>query len=291
MNNRPPILIHLHIPKNAGTTLSRMIKLRLLTQPPTNLLHPTQTLGLYNVAGYENRLARIAALNERGRQRVRFFESHAGYGVHESLPREARYMTMLREPINRVLSVFSVRKQAGRIPADMSLEAFVHREDVGRVWWVDNAQVRFLAGEKGRLLDVPPGQCQPHHLELAKARLAEQIWFFGLVERFNESLCLLFRQLNWKPMAYLTGNVTPRRLSLAELPAAERQMIERVNALDIELYRFAREMFDRRVEAAGPGLAEQVSAYARRQGRVDRVLGPVARPLFNAWHKLVRLRR
>ncbi|MEX0887401.1 MAG: hypothetical protein WD009_13280 [Phycisphaeraceae bacterium] len=288
MDARPPILIHLHIPKNAGTTLSRMIKRRLLLRPPTNILHHSQTLGLYNVPDYRRRLDAINALPERGQRRIRFFEAHAAWGLHESLPGAARYVTMLREPTNRVLSVFSYRKELGRIPADMSLEAFVAREDVHRVWWVDNAHVRYLAGEHGHILDVPPGGCQRQHLELAKTRLVEGIGFFGLVERFDESLCLLFRWLNWKPTHYLTGNVTRRRLHMDELDEPTRDMIRELNVLDTELYAFACELFEQRVRDAGASFADEVAAYGQSNARANRLIRPLALPLFNAWHKLAR---
>ncbi len=285
-----PILIHLHIPKNAGTTLSRMIKLRLLLRPPTNLLHHSQTLGLYNVGNYRRRLGRIDALSDRAKARIRFFEAHAGFGLHGSLPRPARYMTMLREPTSRVLSVYSFRKQMGRIPADMPLSEFLEHDDVHRVWWIDNAHVRYLAGEQGDILDVPLGQCQPHHLETAKQRLAEEVFFFGLVERFDESVCLLFRALGWRPATYVTGNVTQRRLAMEEVDEPTRRRIVELNALDIELHRFACELFERRVAQAGPTFADEVAAYRRRVARAQRLVRPLALPLFNAWRFVTRER-
>ena len=48
-----PLLIHLHIPRNAGSTLGRLLRLKLGFWPPANLLHHAQTLGFYRLAGFE----------------------------------------------------------------------------------------------------------------------------------------------------------------------------------------------------------------------------------------------
>ncbi len=89
-----PLLIHLHIPRNAGSTLGRLLRLKLGFWPPANLLHHAQTLGFYRLPGFEQRLAAIAAMSNSARQRVRLFEAHAGYGLHEQLPKPSIYLTM-----------------------------------------------------------------------------------------------------------------------------------------------------------------------------------------------------
>ena len=115
--SRAPLLIHLHIPKNAGTTLSRMVKIGLLLRPPTNLLREQSTLGMYSTPGTDARVEAIARLPERRRARVRFFEAHCGWGVHERLPRECAYFTLLREPNKRTLSVFGFEGEGARHPS------------------------------------------------------------------------------------------------------------------------------------------------------------------------------
>ena len=76
------------------------------------------------------------------------------------LPAPNTVITMLREPVDRTLSVFSFLKQNGTISGGMPLEDFLESAPADRVWWVDNAQVRYLAGEKGQMTSFRRG-CRP----------------------------------------------------------------------------------------------------------------------------------
>ena len=160
MPDQPRVVIHLHIPKNAGTTLSRMLKIRYGVWPPHKLWKHAIRLGCYDV-DHEDRLPTIAALSQRDRDRIRFFEAHAGYGVHHGLPHEPAYLTVLREPVDRALSVFYHRIEEGHLPENASLVDYVRSGDPQRVWWVDNAQVRYLASDDGEIVDVPHGTVDP----------------------------------------------------------------------------------------------------------------------------------
>ncbi len=64
-----PLLIHLHIPRNAGSTLGRVLRLKLGFWPPSHLLHHFRTLGFYRLAGFQQRLNAIEALSA-GRQSI-----------------------------------------------------------------------------------------------------------------------------------------------------------------------------------------------------------------------------
>lgn len=273
MSTPAPIIVHLHIPKNAGTTLSRMLKLRALLHPPTNVLHRDAVLGQYRKPT-EGRLAAIGGMSAADRRRVRFYEEHCGYGVHEHLPRECRYLTVLRDPIDRTLSVYDFLRQEGRIPADQTLGEFLDRPTIRRVWWIDNAHVRYLAGEHGDIIDAPVGGCPRALLETARSRLVGQIEWFGLTERFDESLLLLCERMGWSATATIRSNVTKARTSRRDTVAPELvARIEGMNELDLELDAFARRLFQERLDAI-PNAAERLDHLRAHAGVVQRVLGP-----------------
>ncbi|MCC5785592.1 MAG: sulfotransferase family 2 domain-containing protein [Phycisphaerales bacterium] len=279
--SRNGILIHLHIPKNAGTTLSRMIKLRLITRPPTRLIHHDLVLGYYNVAGLDQRLQAIADLSPSKQRKVKFFEAHCAYGVHERLPEPSHYMTFLREPVDRTLSAFSHCKKQGHIPQDMPLEQFVSELPANPVWQTDNAQVRYLAGENGLIDTRPVGEVDRAMLDLAKERL-DDMFFVGLMERFDESVILLGRKLGWSRLAYGRSNVNPDRARADEIDADTRELIERHNLLDTELYQHAEELFNRRLASEGPSLQREVERFTRRNRRAAVVLNPLYNSLKGA---------
>ncbi len=279
MSAQPPILVHLHIPKNAGTTLSRMLKLRTLLHPPTNIFHRAAVLGQYQHPT-ETRLPAIAAMSDRDQRRVRFYEEHCGYGVHEHLPRACTYLTMLRDPIDRTLSVYDFLRQEGRIAADQPLEAFLDKPTIRRVWWIDNAQVRYLAGEQGNIIDAPVGECPPTLLDTAKRRLEHDIAWFGLLERFDESLFLLCRTLGWPHAVAVRSNVTKARSSTRSTVAPE--LLERIaamNALDLELDTFARDLFQQRLDAI-PDVEAKLERLRARSAKRQRWIAPVQKLAF-----------
>ncbi len=278
------ILIHLHIPKNAGTTLSRMVKLRLVTRPPTRLLAHSTVLGKYDVAGLDKRVEAIASLPEREKKRVCFFEAHCAYGIHERLPGPHRYMTVIREPVDRTLSVYAFCKKNRFIDADTTLEQFLEELPENPVWQTDNAQIRYLAGENGVIDTRPVGAVDREMLELAKKRL-EEMFFVGIMERFDESVVLLGRQLGWRGLAYGRSNVNKQRAKPNEIDPSQRELILSRNELDLELHEFAGDLLQRRIEEQGERFAKDVDRFVRRNQKA----GVILKPIYNSLMKTRKL--
>lgn len=281
------VVIHLHIPKNAGTTLSRMLKLRYGVWPPHKLYKHAIRLGCYDVE-HEDRLDTIERLPERDRDIIRFFEAHAGYGVHHRLPGQPVYLTVLREPIDRTLSVFYHMIEEGHLPKDASLLDYVTSGDPQRVWWVDNAQVRYLASDDGDILDMPHGTVPDELLAKAKQRLESFAWF-GVTERFDAGLLLLGDLLGIRRPYYGTSNVTGVRKKRHEIDPEIIALIEDRNRLDTQLHRWALERVDAQIAELGPGFAERVKAFRARNQRHNATLGRAFALLPKA-RQMLRLR-
>jgi hypothetical protein len=86
----------------------------------------------------------------------------------------------------------------------------------------------------------------PRDLARAKRRL-EQCAFIGFTQTFDTSLAALGRQLDWPEIgqsltAALRQELSRRATLVATLPQADRTLIRQVNALDAELYDFARSL-------------------------------------------------
>src|SRR5438128_6438596 len=89
-------LIFLHIPKTAGTTLNRIIDWQY------------NPVSIFTVDPHRIRatVARFKTFSEQRRRRFRVVRGHLLYGIHEFLPQGATYITMLREPVARLLSTY-----------------------------------------------------------------------------------------------------------------------------------------------------------------------------------------
>lgn len=293
----PSPLILIHIPKTAGTTLSQMLRVHFGAWPPTRWLRHARTLGYYHL-GYarpehmEARLSRIAALSPRQRRQVCFFAAHAGYGLHERMPSDLRatagYLTVLREPVSRVISTFKHLQAEGRIAPDLNLRNYIdHRRHYG-LFKFDNAQTRYLAAEQGRTVDAHPHHVTREMLEVACERLERDLWWFGLTERFDESVLLLADLLGWRKPRYVSARVA----AAATIDPPETSLLARIaeiNALDMELYAFARTLLERRIVAAGPEFAARVEIFRARNARYARRMSPIAGALPNARRTMQKL--
>ncbi|MEM7229453.1 MAG: hypothetical protein AAF432_11640 [Planctomycetota bacterium] len=272
VNPREALLIHLHIPKTAGTTLSRLVRLRLLRWPPTHWFDHAIMMGDYNVPWLDQRYAHLDRLSPRRQRRVRFFGSHHfGWGVHERLPsrRPSAYLTMLRDPVARVMSTYSFLRRERRIEPTMSISSFLDQPKPFRTFHVDECQLRFLAGERGEVIDVPPGACTQTMCDVAMERL-DSMFFVGIMEAFDASMMRLAAAMQWRSCRYHRAQVTPRPIDIDD---DIRERIESANRFDRQLYMHARQIHDASLNAMGDDREQRLEQHQRRVARYSRTLG------------------
>jgi hypothetical protein len=244
-------IVFLHIPKTAGTTLHRIIERQYR---PEELYSPGLTKG--------HQVGELAKLSEERRAEIRMFRGHMGFGVDRHLPVPATYMTILREPIDRVVSYYYfIRRTPDHYLHDFvefgetDLKTFV---DSKAHVMIDNAQTRVLSG----VWHGPPfGGCTEEMLETAKSNLRDRFAVVGLTERFDETLLLMKRAFGWRNVFYTRQNVSSRRPSRKELAPETLQAIASTNQLDIALYRYAAGLFEEQVSRYGSSFVAQVKAF------------------------------
>jgi hypothetical protein len=103
-----------------------------------------------------------------------------------------------------------------------------------------NLQTGMIAGDEW---DDPQRVADRTALERAKENLRKH-FLVGLTEEFDASLRLMRQRFGWDVKSYTKKNVTRRKPSVETLDAETRGLLEQANALDLELYRFARELFE-----------------------------------------------
>jgi hypothetical protein len=237
MDHHAGSLIFLHIPKAAGTTLHAIIEAEYGPDAVWNI----------DRRRWREALAAFAELPAAARQKVKVFKGHMEFGLHRHLPFPARYLTMLRHPVDRVVSNYYYILRAPEHPfhEEMKQRPMSLREYVANGTQQDNGQTRLLSGAQ----DLPFLQCTRVHLETAKANLREHFAAVGLAERFDESLLLFQREFGWRRPYYTRKNVTENRPALRALPAGDLAVIESLNALDVELYAYARGLYREHVRS------------------------------------------
>jgi len=238
------VLFFSHIPKTAGTTLRAIIS----RQYPRHLIHtcPGGTQGI----------ELFSKLLEQRREKVTVLHEHIPFGLHESLQVPVDYITMLREPVDRVISFYYfIRGKPGNDlyekVVNMSLEDFA---DSGLAQVV-NQQTRFVSGLRNN--------STVEALKAAKSNLARHFTAFGLAEHFDESLLLFKRLFGWGNIHYASQNVAKNRPARGEIPKATIRLIEKHNEFDLELYAFARERFEDVIRKQGQSFRRDVDSFQR----------------------------
>jgi hypothetical protein len=243
-------LIFQHIPKTAGTTMSQI----LLRQYP-----PEDT---FRIERARQTFAELSALTDEQRAQIRLLYGHLLFGAHELLPRTARYLTFLRDPVDRAMShYYSVlrtpdhRLYSKVTSRRMSLADYV---ESGISRELANGQTCLIAGgELGR-----EDLCSPELLERAKRNIGKHFWFVGLTERFNESLLLVKEIFGWKePVYYTPLNVTSERPPLRDMSKDAVNLIREHNRLDLALYQFAEERLDVEIERRGSDFQRRLRIF------------------------------
>jgi Galactose-3-O-sulfotransferase len=244
------VVFFLHLPKAAGSTLNRVIAQQY---PPA---------AIYKTAGKPPAVnAQELAANLRTPGGIRLVAGHFGFGLHGAVPGEFTYITMLRDPVERLLSHFHFARRLQTHPLHAEITSGrLTLPDVARR--LANLQTRYLADEAVRGTAESAGA---ETLASAQENLRRHFSVVGLAERFNESLILLQRRLGWKVRAVANSNVTRGRPARAAHGEEDLAAVRAANLLDIELYAAARARFAEEVDDAGLGFRIAVNWLGARQ--------------------------
>ena len=201
-NNKQDLcLLFLHIPKAGGTTLYRIIE----RQYKRNEIYSISRGKPYK---YIEDLINFPKIQKK---KYKAIEGHMRFGLHEFLPQPCTYITILRNPIERVIStynyIFQIRGHYLYEPLksqNFDLKKLV----ASRISYeFDNFQTRLLFGNHN---NIELGECSREMLENAKKNLQKHFTVVGLTERFDETLLLMKRALGWNRIYYIRQNVTKK---------------------------------------------------------------------------------
>jgi hypothetical protein len=237
-------LVFLHIPKTAGLSLREVLLERNGDRPTYRIITPVRDS------------ERLRALPHAEREALALVEGHLYYGVHELLPRPCIYVTMLRDPVERVLSYYSFVREwqphhlhAAITDDDLSLADCIRR---GLTVELDNFMVRCLTSLAN--FDLPFGQVTRSHLEQAKAHL-DSFAVVGITEEFDRSLKSLCDRFGWPRVSAPRINATSGRLQRADLSRHDLELVHDHNRLDEELYQYASDLLASRSRSDQAGLS------------------------------------
>ena len=238
------MLTFLHLPKTGGHSFKQLL---------------VDRFGPDGVA-YANGLAGYRALRrdwQRGRWQA--LHGHMPIGVPAALGVPEQYFVVLRDPVDRFVSDYY---HLVNTPAHPNHQVVVEQRITLREYaavpchpvsrGAQNGQVRRLA-----TYDLDAVAADGSHwwsgawdadrstLEQAKRNLRDRVRHIGLVERMDESMSRFADLLGLSRVRSPRENVSPQRVEVSSLDRETVAAIRAANQLDLELYDYAQELFER----------------------------------------------
>ena len=230
-------LLFLHVPKTAGSALRAAL---------AQVYRPSEQLFLYEGQGPAPsiHIEDFAGLPEAQRQRLRFIAGHFHYGLHADVPRPSRYLTIIRDPIDRIASHYDHYRRVADLRPETRAGAegrAIIDQDMTLADWgfglqrleADNEMVRRVAGRT----TVPFGQCTDEMLAEALEHVDEHFVRVLVQERLAQSTRLLGSDLGVAIPELGHLNVNRDRSPVSSLDRTTVERLRELNRLDYAFYR------------------------------------------------------
>lgn len=227
-------IVFIHVPKTGGMTFYSMIR-EIYKPAELHKINPAAE----SVEKYRN-------LSPAMKDRLKVIYGHMDYGLRDLLPPGSSYITLMRHPVERVISHYHYVRRTENDPLrELALRSSLY-DWVARcnLEEMDNGQTRRLSG---MAQGAGFGECSTEMLIQARSNIARNFALTGITGRYDETYLLMSKMFGWPIKNYPSINVAKRKPEKTEIPAKTLRMIEKFNALDMELYDYALRLFDEKI--------------------------------------------
>jgi len=159
--------------------------------------------------------------------------------------REVRYVTFLRDPVERVLSVYYHHKTKPQEPLyklfnqkGFDILDFLESPPAAinsTIHPADNRMTRAICGR-----DIAPWKVCQEDLELAIYNLHHHFDHVLLTEYFNEGIRILSRHYKWRYAKVIKANATKIKPNRSDIPNDTIRKITLFNKWDVALYEYVK---------------------------------------------------
>lgn len=266
--NAPEVLIFLHIGKTAGGTFNDAVFNRF---SPDERFHASRgrasSMGIHYLEDIEKFY--IEEVVRRSRNN-RIISGHIPFGMHSFIQKSSKYMSIIRDPVDRIVSSYYYNRRIDLSSAPIVREIVQTplQELVQKRISPDffNGQTRVLSGRQA--LDMPEltgGELNFPDVDDDDWRqvlenIAKRFIFIVPHEEIDYAICLFAEMYGFPLEAVATkpDNVTHDRPRGDDIPAEVRRIIEENNKYDILLHQTAKEIFGSIKEQIGDRLEDNV---------------------------------
>ena len=183
-------------------------------------------------------------------------------------------MTLLRDPVDRVISLFYYLQKLGSPLLDhLSIEDFLtsNIHYIPRLFF--NCQTLDLAAEHPGIdkpcliwgkVKADINQQSPPDLEKAKEHIDKYFSVVGITEMFNESVYLMKKQFGWSDISYTKKNIN-KHPDNTQLPEHVLDFIREKNKIDIQLYEWAKKRFEAKIQQLDEKDTRELQEFITKQ--------------------------
>jgi hypothetical protein len=262
---KQPNLIFLHIPKAAGTTLNFILENHYSRANS----YSTSKSNYYPDGSIDTFKVMSAAQHAN----IRWLTGHMGYGYHTYLSAPSVYVTLLREPVDRVISHYYFESSLQESPVyELIQSGKMDLREYLRYYHgveMDNLQTRMVAGNWEKR---GTGPCTPEMLAQAKQNLCDHFAVVGVSHQFDAFYFLLRKYFGWRYVPYLKQNRTQNRPQREAIAESDQTMIREYNKYDLALYQFGEELFARQLQAYALWVVQADLAAASWRNRLYKAM-------------------
>lgn len=235
---------YVHVQKAAGTEIRERLKHHFAPEA----IYPDRTDGDLVTVAPQVSVTQLLDRWEQRKDQIEIITGHFPYATPELLDAEFVRLSVLREPVERVLSHLRHHRKMKPATSDVPLEAlydqvlqpaFFHNHMV-KVFSLTASEIAESAAQ-GQWAVLKVIDFTPDRLARAKHNV-EQLDVLGLQDRLEEFCTEVATRFGWQLAPPLHANRTPEEYA----PRTLRARIAADNALDAELWEHARETYDRR---------------------------------------------
>lgn len=263
MDNAP--IFFLHFPRTAGTTIDDVF---------FNNLPQEQILRIYARQEYDK--CRFMAAESL--ENIRYITGHlllSSLDPPQFYGRPVRPFTILRDPLKRLYSEYVFLKTWKH----QHLYDYLNSNGISFAEYIQStAKLLRYRGKNFMTRCISGIALDEKNLEegLAKAKynLEHNFMFFGIQDRFMESMLLLSRKAGLKNIIHQRRNALNYDAGKIAMPNAEDwEIVREHNQADIELYDHACELFDRRIREEGPRFQADLKNYKFINSKYQKIAG------------------
>jgi len=203
---------------------------------------------IFQFKNYDERKKDLRMMSQKRQRKIELIQGHQYFGIHKELLQDCVYFTLLRHPVDRVISAYQSFRKTKDSPhhewANMySLEEVLSSGD--GFWEFNNYYTRILANIRPD--EVKYGEVESKHLQHARDNLREH-FLFAPSEKFDEMLVYLHHKLKWRKTPYYSRANSVKKKDRIEVDEETKRMIRRLNHYDLELWYYTKSEFEEKTK-------------------------------------------